>query len=993
MKYLFSLIIGILLFSVNCKVFAQDTESVVIQGQVKDSITGEALVGAVVFVKGTQKGTTTNAQGNYSLELFSGNYVFEIKYIGYVSKELRLNVRNGQTLNVLLAPDVTELNEVKITAQRLFFGNMEYGRSIPTIKAEIIGKQNTNNASDILHASVAGVWATKTSGAPGDHQKIRIRGQNSLFTSAEPLYVIDGVPVPIVNLSSLGIADLNIHDIDNVTILKDASSTALYGFQGGNGVVLIDTKQGGKNEINFSTKFGFQWFDNFYDLMNTEEQLASFDVAKKNIGVGVRAYYPLYSDSLCSHNRQQEVFSNGQVQEYQLSASGSKDKFKYYFSGNYTDHKGVLPNSEYKRYTFSTRLGQSFGKRVTINLAYRGSRQENDNNQDEYNGNTLLFEGISATPCLECIPDSLIYDEYGNEYNRTYNTRLNGTTTPQSIIDYNTHSLDINAHALNALARIQITDNLSMDFMESFMYHHSDFNLVSGYKVKSKEDVILINHQFNLSYNKSFGKHSLNGVLAFRRYTDNLWWNVDSLSSELPDNYMLKNSMAAYGVKGSVLRNLTSYIGHLSYNFNNTFFASAVANASRVKEGIYTDYYEIFPSLALSCDVAKLELFNSLSWLDQLNFYTNWGVSGNYPLNGLSNDLFEDVVNTSGQTTAYYPALDQFANHHLKHESTSETDFGLKSSFLKNRIVVSAVYFNKNIENLIIQRTIPSYYGGGKIFLNIGAIAVDGIELGFEIIPIETKSVVWHNQFSFSKSVQSVTRLLDDEDMKFASSDILMPDFLISVGKPIGDIYGYKMCGRWTDADQQAKNAGSNQYIKSNDMKFLNADSTNRSLDANDKVVIGNSIPDYTWNFNSTIQYKNLSLSMTWYAAIGMEKYNATRAATIMTGVNTEVNNYINDSLKIVKSNFFYQSNEFVEDASFIKLKTLSLSYELPKKIFGSVACNFILSAENLLTFTRYKGYDPEATIFTDNNFSDNAVDRGAYPNPKSVYAIINLKF
>ena len=191
-----------------------------------------------------------------------------------------LSIKGNQFITISLQPALTNIDEVKITSQRKFFGNMEYGRDIPTIGSKTIELQNVNNASDILHSSVAGVWATNTSGSPGDHEKIRIRGQNSFFSSAEPLYVVDGVPVPIVNMSSLGIADLNIHDIENVTMLKDASSTALYGFQGGNGVVLIDTKKGGENEIQFSTKGGVQWFNNFYDLMNTNDFLASFNWLK-----------------------------------------------------------------------------------------------------------------------------------------------------------------------------------------------------------------------------------------------------------------------------------------------------------------------------------------------------------------------------------------------------------------------------------------------------------------------------------------------------------------------------------------------------------------------------------------------------------------------------------------------------------------------------------------------------------------------------------------
>jgi TonB-dependent starch-binding outer membrane protein SusC len=966
-----------------------------LSGIVTDTENGEPLPGVNIYNKGTGHGVVTNVHGEYFMVVAAGEHNFVFSFIGFSPHEKSLFLDSDKILNVQMILQKTVLAEIQITAQRKFFGNMDYGRDISTISSKEIGKLSTSNASDILHARIAGVWATKTSGAPGDHQKIRIRGQNSLFTSAEPLYVIDGVPVPIVNLSSLGIADLNINDIENVSVLKDASSTALYGFQGGNGVVLIDTKKGSKERLSLSYKTGVQWFSNFYDLVSSKEQLEMFNEAQKRKIVFVRNFYPSYTDSLCSNNRQEEIFSPAMSQEYQLSGGGTIGKTNYFLSGNFTNQSGVMNNAEYKRYNFSGRIGRSLGKRIVVNLAYRGSRQMNNNNQDEYLGNRLLFDGISTSPCLECTPDTLLYNY--SIANRTPNKRIFYNydrfyigANPKSIIADNTHSLGITTHAVNGQARFQITRDLSMDFMESYMLHHSDYFLSSPYKVKSNEDVILINHQFNISYNKEIGNQKVGALLAFRKYKDNLWWEVDSMSSSLPDHYLLKNSMAAYGKKGSVLRDLTSYIGHVSYNFSNIIFLSAVANISRVEEGVYVDYYHLFPSLAFSIDFAKLKLFNKVSWLDQLNLYANAGESGNYPLSGLSNDLFEDFVNTSGQVTGLYPAIDQLANHHLKHESTSEWDIGLKSSFLKQRFAFSAVYFEKNIRNLIIQRDIPQYYGGGKTYLNIGGIAVHGIELGIDATLVETKHFTWYNQFNISGSTQVITKLHDNNDLTFSSNDLLMPSFTIREGEPIGNIYGYKILGRWNEADDQSE---SRSYIEKGGMKFFNADSTNKGINETDKVVIGNSIPNYTWNLNNVFQFRDFSIDIIWYAAIGAKKFNATRAATIMTGVNREANTYIYDSLTIIKERIFYESSEFIEDASFIKLKTLSITYNLPKKLFGLVKCNVALSAENLLTFTRYKGYDPEATIFTDNNFSDNAVDRGAYPNPKAVYGTIQLKF
>jgi TonB-dependent SusC/RagA subfamily outer membrane receptor len=314
-----------------------------INGRISDSLTGETLIGVNIFLKDTKYGTVSDSKGDFNLEAPGGNYKLVFSYIGYKQKEVSLELNWNVSLNISLSPTETEIEEVTVTTQRKFFGNMDYGREIPTISTEVIEKQNVNNASDILHARLAGVWATKTSGAPGDHQKIRIRGQSSFFSSAEPLYVVDGVPVPIVNMSSLGIADLNIHDIENITVLKDASSTALYGFLGGNGVIIIDTKRGSTdNEIFFSTKIGFQKFSNYYDLMNTHDFLASLDSSQSLFRNPLRTRYPQYSDNLESINWQDEIFRVGRVNEYQLSgfrnistrAIPEQDKVLYAFFAN-----------------------------------------------------------------------------------------------------------------------------------------------------------------------------------------------------------------------------------------------------------------------------------------------------------------------------------------------------------------------------------------------------------------------------------------------------------------------------------------------------------------------------------------------------------------------------------------------------------------------------------------------------------------------------------
>jgi hypothetical protein len=510
--------------------------------------------------------------------------------------------------------------------------------------------------------------------------------------------------------------------------------------------------------------------------------------------------------------------------------------------------------------------------------------------------------------------------------------------------------------------------------------------------VKSNEDVFLYNQQYNISYFNTFGKHKVDLVAAYRFYEDNLWWKVDTMQGQLNSYSYLRNSMAAFGPNGSVIRSIGSYVTNASYNYNETYFISAVANLSNIKEGLHINYYTLFPSLALSWDIARVWPFRTMSWLNSFNLYTNWGKSGNYPLNGLSNYLYQNFqYSYDGYTLNKYPAVLQLADHFLKHESTDELDYGIKSAFLDKRVSITTTYYIKNINNLIIQRQIPYYYGGGMQYLNIGAIGVNGKELSIEAIPVKTSNFSWLIKFNFSTSTQIVKKVMDDQPMVFASTtDILMPEFIIKEGLPIGDIYGYENLGKWTTADTRTKSI---HYLQSGRIKYLNADTTNRTLNAKDMVVIGNSIPKYTWDFSNTFQYKNYSLNLLWYAVQGVKKYNATHAATMMTGTNREVNNYLRDSLTALGTALFYQSSAFIDDASFIRLKTITLTYEPTKQLFDRMKFRFSLSFENMLTFTKYKGYDPEATTFTDNNFSDNAIDRGSVPNPKAMYATISVKF
>jgi hypothetical protein len=295
---------------------------------------------------------------------------------------------------------------------------------------------------------------------------------------------------------------------------------------------------------------------------------------------------------------------------------------------------------------------------------------------------------------------------------------------------------------------------------------------------------------------------------------------------------------------------------------------------------------------------------------------------------------------------------------------------------------------------LLIQRDIPLYYGGGSFYQNIGEMKNIGVEFSLELTSVDQPDFGWMLRMGYSTNNQYITKLYEGEAISFNNIDVLYPDFYAEENQTLGAITGYSYQGIWDDDIHSDEVNGYQKYFESNGLAYLKLDTLNLGkITEDDKTVIGNSIPDFTCNWINVIRYKNFTCEMLWYAVIGVDKYNATKAATYVTGTNAAVRDIVLNTLNYMRSRYFYESSFFVEDASFIRLKTLSFTYSQPKKIASRIGIEYTLSFENLITLTRYTGYDPEATIYTNNNFTDNAMDRGSYPNPQGIYFSINLSF
>ncbi len=672
------------------------------------------MAGVNIYDKDNYNGTISNPDGSFLINLATGNHKLVFSFMGYKPEKREIYVDSDRVVNISLCMTVKELDEVKVVSnKKKKFFDIDIGRALESISLKDIEKTNTSNASDILHSRISGVWATEISGLPGDHESIHIRGISSLFGCVDPLFVVDGTPVPSINYNSLGIADLNINDIENITVLKDASSTALFGYLGGNGVVLIDTKRGNKeNNLEFSTKSGYQWFSKRYDLMGTRDFLSSILKSSQYNLKDLKSFYPAYNSSLSSYNWQDHIFQNGSANEYQLTSSGSIKNTGYYISGNINDNQGIIKNTSYKRHTFSANINHTLYNCVNIFAGYMGSTQENNNNLDNYGGNAVLFEGINKSPCILSTPDSFyvyavpkpgknipkdrIYyyypslqsrqltDSLVNDFQKKMNESSN---TFRGAIKINfSKNLDFSASSDWTKRNFQYNSDIHRD---SILNYNDDYFIQSLHEyLKSNESVLVQNNLWQLNFQQKVNKHEFNINSGIRYYNDNASWhvvstNVDMNNIGLYDEVYIRNSFAINGNNGLLTRHVRSYLGNFNYNFDKKYFISLAVNYEKLSEDDCSSLKAWFPSVAVNWDLARENPLIQVYWLTHLNLSPNWGRSGNNPLNVQSSDLYgiaEYNVSDSidkGKYTA------QLSNHLINKETLEEFDFGTKTNYFK----------------------------------------------------------------------------------------------------------------------------------------------------------------------------------------------------------------------------------------------------------------------------------------------------------------------
>ncbi len=1020
----------VILFSFNCSksLLAQAVEGKKITGKIT-SQSGEFLMGASITLKGTSTGAVSNEKGEFSITVSNNKAVLLISHVGYKLKEVA--VKNLSTLSIILDEDKNELAQVVVIGYGAVRKSDLTG-SVVSIKSDELKAVPVTSFDQALQGRAAGVQVTQISGKPGSEASIRIRGTSSINAGNEPLYVIDGMLVSsdggdMTTGATLGprigpLAAINPSDIESIEILKDASATAIYGSRGANGVVLITTKRGrsGTGTVSFDSYYGQQVVAHKLDLLDAAQYANFVNDAKLNANAT-----PIYVNPKNlgkGTDWQDELYRTAPMANYQLSFSGGDDKTKYSISGGYFDQDGIILNSNFKRYSFRANLDRDLSKRLTVGNSVSYARITSSGVLT--NAGTIVPGVVSGAilfnPVLP-VHDSTVKGGYTFENDR-------GKILGNPIADaeqYNSYTTSSRILG-NVYARYKITNDL--EFKTSFgidAFTQKENSYGPNYLKRtqaSKGEVVIGTvqgltwlNENTLTYNKKWNeKHAINAVVGF---TTQKFQNESlfAYAFDFPDDRTGYHNIAA-GLKPQKSANgesqwtLVSYLGRINYSLSDKYLftlTGRIDGSSKFAEG---NKYGYFPSGAFAWKVSKENFMQHVDFISDLKFRASYGVIGNqaippYQSLALIGPYGEGVFNSSNGAEVY-TGLEplSYVNKQLKWESTKQLDIGVDFGLFKNRLTVTADYYQKKTFDLLLSTPIPTTSGFATTLLNVGNITNKGFE--FDIRSINTTGELkWNTSLNFSRNKNEVTNLNTE-------TDILLFGSLLRKGEPIGTFYGYLFDGIFqTDQEassspvligQESTSSNPAARAKAGDRKYRDINGDNK-IDANDRTLLGTGQPDFTWGLNNTLSYKNIELSFFFQGSQGNKMANFNSFDLLnFTGQNNVLaeaaldrwtpENNSNKNPRALSSGSLdvgVFSSAIVEDASYLRLKNVTLGYRIPSRILDRAkikSFKIYASATNLWTLTNYTGYDPEANTFGQSTTLI-GIDAGGYPQAK-VYTV-----
>lgn len=843
--------------------------------------------------------------------------------------------------------------------------------------------QPVQRVENILQGRTPGVEVTATSGMPGASMKVRVRGTTSINKSSDPLYVIDGI------ISSSGLDGINPSDIQSMEILKDASSTAIYGSRGSNGVILITTKQGseGKAQVTFDASIGLSTVRKQYDLLNAYEYATALNDIRGSSTISAEDL-EAYKNGTKGINWTDLLTRTGITQDYRLAISGGNEKVKYLISGNVLDQEAITIMSDYKRYGIRANIDSEVKPWLTISAKLNASSLHKHN---EGGANWLHVTNFSPTMELKD-PETGVYNT--DPYN------MIGSSPYGEMIVNNSDSYSYNLNA-NLTLLFKIMKGLTLSVQGGYDYDNSPSysfrsKLDSPGAINSASNTNALHNYWqntnNLTWQKQFGDHSFTamGVWEISRSWDSqLKGTGSNLNNESVGYWNLGNAAIRDASNSYTEFSLASGIVRANYDYKKRYFITAALRADGSSKFQGDNKWGYFPSAAVAWDIAQESFMSNQHVLDQLKLRASFGVTGNQDIAAYSTLGMLSGASygwgTSTSSTGYWGY--QFATPGITWEKTYQYDLGLDMSIGGFNITVD--WFKKQTKDLLFQKQVPKYNGGGTYWVNQGKLNNTGVELSLTTFPVKG-AVTWETSLNASYVKNEVADLAGDDFVLTANySDLGGPLQIMKPGYPMGSFYVYQ----WKGFDDK----GANLYQKADGSLTTNPTS-------DDLVVKGQASPKWTVGWNNTVTWKNWTLNVFFNAATGYDRLNISRfMAASMTGVSRFITlrdayfkgwdhvankaDALYPSLTNTDNKSYANSDFWLEDASFIKLKNISLSYRIPRRVLKFASVQLSVSAQDLFTITRYKGMDPE--VYT----SYDGLDYGAYPIPRTITFGAKIRF
>jgi len=1017
----------------------EDTTRTIV-GQVLDE-EKKPLSGATIQIKGTNVATVSDASGHFKLENVRENAILEISYVGFTSQSI--SVRGKSAFYIALE----KKNSITDSVVVIGYGTSSKAKlttSVSTIRKEQINDLAITNISDAFTGHVSGVLVEDGSGGPGDAPVIRVRGYGSINAGSEPLYVVDGMVV-----TSNDFALLNPKSVESISILKDAAAGAIYGSRAGNGVVIVTTKAGqGKAKFSYNTTIGMQQVAKKIDVLSGPEFIAFAKQAYAFSGQPA----PTFSPDVANTNWQDAIFRNALYQNHQIAANGGNEDVKYNLSFNFVGNEGVVITTFQNNYSlngnFKIKLSDKLNTGLTFNMAYVNSRVNDKLSGAAHGDGGIIEDALVQWPV---IPVYMPNGDYGQVESENWGTPVDygGYGNPvaglKEISDKRYQFDGIGRTFLNyePITGLDINLGLAGLFNSSYRnYYESPYLSADGHtrgaNFSNPQYQDIVASQTNdlrdgytadgfISYKHTYSKDHNFVVLAgfSNQYTG---YRATSAAASVNDrgvnaanplppfnSNLRPNIFGANDVTGSGAvyeETFTSVFGRINYDYKGKYLFMASLRRDGSSKFAPNNRYGNFPAVSAAWRVIQEPFMQSQKTFNDLKLRLSYGVSGNDQIGnytwqgnvsyGGSQYVYGPSGVSNGPVIAAYPIT--IENPNLKWETNEQYNAGVDLAILHNRAQLTADFYVRNTKDMLLQRPLPTENGiAASVMDNIGDMTNRGIELALTTTNVKTKDLTWTTTWIFNKVWNKATKInAPNGVLQFESGAYNM--IWIKQGQEAFQIYGYKALGIFTSADQLSKYP-TPRGSKIGDPIYLDVNKDG-ILNSNDFVKLGNALPNYTFGLTNTLSYKKFDLSLVIDGSEGASKYvPMLRNMGWMAPDNSNIAKYMYDRAGTVfgmpyvdyTGNRIDETSNDVFDASYVRIKNLTIGYYLPSNICKSLRINALritLGAWNLHTFTKYPWFNPMANFY--NGAAGQAqfgVDYGGYPLSKSYTFGLNLTF